>query len=181
MDDIKERIKVKEFLNWIKSTLGLEQTKKALEDYVELKFKLYTDGKAKLCHGQLLTPDEVTHMHIFFGSKEWFLDALEYKGGKWTWKKTCKYNCECESTFEKVLSLHIKEPTSKGKVCWKNSVKDTQTTLQWRIAKVFMPMGNEANKGPKDTDPYAMFQLMKQCDLFHNFIRSNHLKKVCNF
>lgn len=68
MDDIKERIKVKEFLNWVKSTLSLEQTKKSLGDYVEQKFKLYTDGKVRLCHGQLLTADDVDHMFVWFGS-----------------------------------------------------------------------------------------------------------------
>lgn len=180
MDDIKEKIKEKKYQNWVKSTLGLEQTNKAVQEYVEQKFKAYTNGKVTLQHKQNhLTSAEITHIKGTEYIRHSLNAAVSYTEKGWEWNYT-KYSCrDCKSAFEKILSLHRKGKGFK-KICWENCANTTHISLEWAIAKIFMPHGNKANRGPSDTDPFAMFSVMLMCDLFSNNVQKSDLEKLKN-
>ncbi|XP_053388497.1 putative leucine-rich repeat-containing protein DDB_G0290503 [Mercenaria mercenaria] len=94
---------------------------------------------------------------------------------------------ECKGTFQKILCLHKEQinnlksnpnnPDFKD-IRWDNSNDTRNLSLEWAIAKIFMPRGNEQNKGLEDTDPSAMFSLMAKCDLFTHPIKGTNLSHL---
>lgn len=176
MKNCKDLIKDESYRNWVKGTLGIEQTSKAVCEYVKSKFSMYLQGTATLYKPAIqsyLTADEFSHFRDEINSEFRYnlTKFVRLNNGKWYWKGNCQ---KCQSTLEKLICLH---KTQKD-IHWKNS-DDTRTlSPEWAIAKIFMPMGNEKNKGPDDTDPSAIFIVMKMCDLFINPIRAGNINGV---
>ncbi|XP_045184003.2 uncharacterized protein LOC123542288 [Mercenaria mercenaria] len=190
MENVKDKIKKKEYRNWVQSTLGLERTNRALYEYVKDKFTSYTHGKCALQSSQThFTQDEVSHIRRGAGCLRMSLEKMvKYKldkktnTSKWEWKSKCS---KCEGAFVKILSLHTEQikKVNKGEshyrdIHWKNCHDTSNISLEWAIAKMFMPQGNENNTGPDDTDPASMLSLMLNCDLFTNPVRKSHLQKL---
>ncbi|XP_060591357.1 uncharacterized protein LOC132746270 isoform X3 [Ruditapes philippinarum] len=179
MSTIKEQISKKGHTDWVRCTLGLSKTTWALYDYVLNKFKNYTHGKGKLQRSQnFLTPAEEQHIRPSAGCIRISFDTkvkYQRKQSRWEWRDKCQI---CRGAFEKIIALHtgVYNQTSHSEkdIYWSTNCTDTRgVDLEWAIAKMFMPKGNENNTGPEDTDPAAMLTILLNCNLFMNPIRKN--------
>ncbi|XP_053391369.1 uncharacterized protein LOC128554147 [Mercenaria mercenaria] len=172
MENVKDKVKNEKYRNWVKSTLGIEQTGRALYEYVENKFSDYTHSKSTLAGVSFLDHTELFHIRnggCFLSNLSNNVKQLKSPNGKgtskskWQWTGSCQ---TCKTSFEKILLLY--ENPCRKDICWENSHKSVHSiTLEWAIAKMFMPPGNGSkNTGPKTTEPLALFQLIRACKLF---------------
>ncbi|XP_053387912.1 uncharacterized protein CXorf38-like [Mercenaria mercenaria] len=174
MNTLKEKLKKNEYRNWVKGTLGLERTNRALFEYVKAKFVLFTHRRA----GPRAHFTEDVYNHIHPGSsciRRDLKQKLSYdkKDKRWIWKNACT---KCEEAFKTILSIHTN--SSKTMIHLENCQNTTNVTLEWAIARFFMPKRNDKNMGPDDTDPAAMINLLMNCRLFTNPIRQRYLNQL---
>ncbi|XP_060588443.1 uncharacterized protein LOC132743882 [Ruditapes philippinarum] len=180
MDDFKDIIKEEKYKNWVKCTLGIAQTGKAVCEYVSKKLLMYLEGKATLNNPgkqSYLTKDEYSHFRddLKPGLRNNVSRYVRLENSQWKWNVSLqKGSCKCPSILEKLLCLH----KSQKDIHWKNIDDTRNLSPEWVIAKIFMPMGNEDNKGPDNTDPSAIFKVMNMCDLFMNPIRAGNINGV---
>ncbi|XP_060591356.1 uncharacterized protein LOC132746270 isoform X2 [Ruditapes philippinarum] len=177
MSKIQEQISNKDHTDWVRCTLGLSKTTWALYDYVLNKFKNYTHRKCQLKPSQhFLTHAEEAHIRSSAGCIRISLDTkvrYQRRQSRWEWRDTCQI---CKGAFEKIIALHdgVYNQTSHNEngIYWLTNCRDTTgVTLEWAIAKMFMPEGNENNMTPQDTDPAALLTILMKCNLFTNPIR----------
>jgi hypothetical protein len=181
MEDFKDFIKDKRYKNWVKCTLGIALTGKAVCEYVSRKFTMYLQGKLSGNNPAIqyyLTADEFSHFRDPWieGLRNNVTQYIKLVKGKWhlTGRPS---TCECPSILEKILSL-LSLHKKQNDIQWKNIDDTKNLSPEWVIAKIFMPRGNEKNKGPDDTDPSAIFKVMKMCTLFTNTIKARNIDGV---
>jgi hypothetical protein len=179
MKNCKDLIKEERYRNWVKGTLGIEQTSKAVCEYVKSKFSMYLQGTTLqgAVKQSYLTANEYSHFRDEIKSelRQNISNKVKFKDGQWCLKENL--SCQtCLSTLEKLQSLH----GNQKDIYWKNIDDTKNLTPEWTIAKIFMPKGNENSKGPDNTDPSALFNVMKMCKLFKKPIRYGNIKRVSN-
>ncbi|XP_053389936.1 uncharacterized protein CXorf38-like [Mercenaria mercenaria] len=171
MNNVKEKLKKNEYRNWVKGTLGLERTNRALFEYVKAKFEVFTHRRAG--PHAYFTEDVYSHIHLGTSCIRSNLKRkIKYDKTNDTWKWTNPCG-KCKEAFKSILSMYTN--ASKKKMHLENCENTTKVTLEWAIARFFMPERNDTNKGPDDTDPAAMINLLLNCHLFTNQIRRNFL------
>lgn len=147
--DIEERVKKPEYQNWVKGTLALIHICDSVRVYTQHVFKQFQQGLKAGSHFE-----NGFNASWLSGSAKW-----NEKTKSWSFPASV---CEpCENLFKEVIKLHL----LKDKFTFDNC-KKIEVPGYWGIAKMFMSGHCQNVKTPDDTEPAALFKMMKNCGLF---------------
>lgn len=150
------KIKSEQYQNWVKCTLGLDLSKRAVEAYVFQRFKHCTDGK------EVFSESDIQHFKQY-SFDEWIINHVTRRGQTWVYDpNSCSL---CKVNFNKILSM-LRVGRDHRNIYWKNSTNCSAISLEWTLAKVFMPRCNENNTGRSGFDISAIVNLLLNCNLF---------------
>lgn len=172
MERIKVKLREECSMNWVKCILGLNLTKKTVEQYVMVRFKQCFEDNG------IFNKKDVEHLERF-GFKDCIIAHAFFEKSEWIYNvENDNQHQNCARIFDIVLSLHRGGKTHRH-IHWENSKNSDNINMEWALAKVFMPPGNLENCGPGDTDVTSMIHLMLWCILFQTNITISTLREVC--
>ncbi|KAK3586375.1 hypothetical protein CHS0354_000899 [Potamilus streckersoni] len=153
-----EKVRDKEYTNWLKVTLALYYMKSGLHTFIQSEFNcLHQSLVQKIYGGQKvpLLPCSICHASLVKRNK--------YTG---TWDIPNQCGSYCDVWLYELLVFHT-SPKSE-KIYWNNTDVSLWPFSPWQCAKVFMPRGQlPSSTGPAECDAQALLTLLSNCRHFH--------------
>ncbi|KAK3612170.1 hypothetical protein CHS0354_016555 [Potamilus streckersoni] len=154
-----DKVKDKEYSNWLKVTLALYYMKSGLHTFIQNEVDQLHQSLVQKIYGNPsvpLPPCTMCHASNVVRNKY---------TGVWEFKNQCRSYCDV--WLHKLLKLHT-SPKSE-KIYWDNGDIPSWPFKPWECAKVFMPRGQQpTNAGPAECDAQALLTLLKCCTHFRH-------------
>ncbi|KAL3836904.1 hypothetical protein ACJMK2_022310 [Sinanodonta woodiana] len=162
-----EKVKDKEYTNWLKMTLALYYMKSGLHTFIQSEVdSLHQSIAQKIYAGQTVQLSYCTTCNPKCSRRNKYTQV-------WKFETQCKLSCN--AWFDELLALHVNPKSDK--IYWSNSNVSLWPFNPWECAKVYLPRGQQpANTGPTKSDAQALLVLLTNCKHLNSKLSSQGQK-----